>query len=137
MKMSLVEEVAADGKVLCLIIRGDAQPERTTFLTPDTYNLQAGFIVYPAGGAVVPHRHHPVERRIQGTQEVLMVRRGHCLVDLYDESKTLVATRDLAQGDVILLVSGGHGFRMTQDTVLLEIKQGPYVGVEEKERFTP
>jgi len=31
------------------------------------------------------------------------------------------------------LVGGGHGFRMQEDTVLLEIKQGPYLGLGEKE----
>ena len=32
-------------------------------------------------------------------------------------------------------VGGGHGFRMIEDTVLFEIKQGPYGGPAEKERF--
>jgi hypothetical protein len=41
----------------------------------------------------------------------------------------------LAEGDVMVLVAGGHEFRMREDTVLLEIKQGPYPGVAEKERF--
>jgi hypothetical protein len=35
----------------------------------------------------------------------------------------------------MIMVGGGHGFRMTEDTVLLEVKQGPYPGVQEKERF--
>ena len=48
---------------------------------------------------------------------------------------TLIATRELATGDVMLMVGGGHGFRMLEDTVLLEVKQGPYTGVAEKERF--
>ena len=35
----------------------------------------------------------------------------------------------------MLMVGGGHGFRIVEDTVFLEIKQGPYQGQEEKERF--
>jgi len=35
----------------------------------------------------------------------------------------------------VLLVSGGHGFRQLEDTVFLEIKQGPYPGAVEKEAF--
>jgi hypothetical protein len=38
-------------------------------------------------------------------------------------------------GDVVVLLDGGHGFRMLEDTVLLEIKQGPYSGLGEKEQF--
>ena len=35
----------------------------------------------------------------------------------------------------MLMVGGGHGFRMLEDTVFLEVKQGPYTGLDEKERF--
>ena len=38
-------------------------------------------------------------------------------------------------GDVMVMVSGGHGFRMIENTVFLEIKQGPYIGIDEKKRF--
>ena len=47
----------------------------------------------------------------------------------------LVASRELHTGDVMLMVGGGHGFRIIEDTVFLEIKQGPYQDQEEKERF--
>jgi hypothetical protein len=33
------------------------------------------------------------------------------------------------------MVGGGHGFHMLEDTVLLEVKQGPYTGIDEKEHF--
>jgi mannose-6-phosphate isomerase-like protein (cupin superfamily) len=67
--------------------------------------------------------------------EVVIVRSGHCQIEVYDESLSLVATRDLYQGDVVLMVGGGHGFQVKEDTVLLEIKQGPYLGVDDKEIF--
>jgi hypothetical protein len=41
----------------------------------------------------------------------------------------------LRAGDIAIAVGGGHGFRMLEDTVLLEVKQGPYPGQTEKERF--
>ena len=48
----------------------------------------------------------------------------------------MVATRELQAGDIVIAVSGGHGFRIQEDTVLLEIKQGPYPGFgADKERF--
>jgi hypothetical protein len=54
---------------------------------------------------------------------------------VYDDNKDLVATRDLYQNDVVLMVGGGHGFRIIEDTVFLEIKQGPYLGADDKELF--
>ena len=64
-----------------------------------------------------------------------MVKKGRCLIDVYDDDHDLIATGELHPGDVMLMVGGGHGFRMLEDTVLLEIKQGPYTGLEEKEQF--
>jgi hypothetical protein len=97
--------------------------------------LQLGFIVYPEGGEVARHLHRALERSLVGTSEVLIVRKGRCEVDFYDDSRALVATRELRVGDVMLMLGGGHGFRMLEDTVLCEVKQGPYTGIEEKECF--
>jgi hypothetical protein len=41
----------------------------------------------------------------------------------------------LNKGYIILLIDGGHGFKMMEDTVIMEIKQGPFVGTEDKEHF--
>ena len=54
-------------------------------------------------------------------------------LDIFNDDQQLIATRELRTGDVVILVNGGHGFRMQEDTVLLEIKQGPYLGLGEKE----
>jgi hypothetical protein len=130
------EEIAAnDGRTLCLIVRASFRPERTTFLTPPEYKQQVGFVVYPAGSEIARHVHLPLERRLIGTSEVLLVQEGRCLLDVYDDDRNLVATRELGPGDLMLMVGGGHGFRMLEPTVLLEIKQGPYTGLDEKERF--
>jgi hypothetical protein len=133
--MGDVEQITLNGKPLAYVIRGDMNPERTHFLTPPEFNTQIGFIVYPAGSEVTRHVHLPLERHIVGTYEVLVIKKGRCLIDLYNGERELVATRELKGGDVILLVVGGHGIRMLEDTVFLEIKQGPYIGMEEKERF--
>ena len=115
--------------------RANRNSTETTFVSPAEAPLQLGFIVYGAGKSISPHVHLPVERRISGTSEFLWVRKGHCDVDLYDDARNLVATKSLRSGDAILLLAGGHSFRMHEDTVLAEVKQGPYFGNAEKERF--
>lgn len=131
-----MEEVSWQGRPLMYIIRAGPPPAQTTFHTPPELSLQVGFVVTAAGGAIQPHVHLPVERRLVGSAEVLLVQRGQCEVDVYSDDKQLVATRQLAAGDIMIMVAGGHGFRMLEDTVLLEVKQGPYPGVAEKERFS-
>ena len=133
--MEHVEHITWKGKPLAFIIHVEMNLEKTTFLTPPEFNLQVGFVVYPATGEIARHLHRPLERRILGTTEVLVVKKGRCKIDIYNDDRELVATRELRAGDILLMVGGGHGFRMLEDTVLLEIKQGPYTGLDEKERF--
>ena len=66
---------------------------------------------------------------------MLLIKKGRCVVDFYNNDKQAIATRELREGDILLLVDGGHGFHILEDTVFVEIKQGPYTGLDEKERF--
>jgi hypothetical protein len=133
--MDSVEKISYNEQVLCILIRASLLPNETTFITPPEYKQQVGFIVYPKGGEITRHTHRALERHLIGTSEVLVVKKGHCLIDIYNDAHELVATRELQVGDVMLMVGGGHGFRMLEDTIFMEIKQGPYTGLEEKERF--
>jgi quercetin dioxygenase-like cupin family protein len=133
--MELIEKIIWQDIPLAYIIRNEMNPTETTFLTPPEFKQQVGYVVYPAGGKIQRHVHRSLERHLVGTSEVLIVRRGRCEIDIYNNERELVATRQLHQGDIMLMVDGGHGFRMIEDTVFLEVKQGPYTGLEEKERF--
>lgn len=130
-----VEVVSAGGRPLSYIVRQQNAPESTTFVTPDDAIQQVGFVVHGAGGEVKRHYHVPIERTIDFTPEVLVVRSGRCEMDVFDDDQNLVATHELAEGDVMVMVGGGHGFRFIEDTVLLEVKQGPYFGTDEKKYF--
>jgi hypothetical protein len=130
-----VEIIRWGDQPLTYIIRAGDLPAETTFVTPPEFKQQVGFVVYRQGGEIAPHVHRPLERHLVGTSEVLVLRSGRCLLDVYNDDHGLVATRELQAGDTMLMVGGGHGFRMLEDTVFLEVKQGPYTGMEEKERF--
>jgi hypothetical protein len=132
---SQIETVVHDDQVIGLIVRSGTYPGATKFLTAPEDNLQLGYVVYPAGGEIQRHIHLPLERALVGTAEVVIVKRGRCEVDFFSESKELLTTIEIGEGDVTLLLRGGHGFRMSEDTVLFEVKQGPYTGLDEKERF--
>lgn len=123
------------GDIIAYVIRSTATASSTKFITPDEATFQAGFVVYPAGDEVVPHLHLPVRRELVGTSELLMVRSGRCYVDLYDADGHILTSRELGPGDAVLSLGGGHGFRMIEDTVLFELKQGPFLGGTEKVRF--
>ena len=130
-----IEIISTGGQQLAYIVRGGHLPEATTFITPSSFKQQVGYVVYPAGGQIKRHTHRPLERHLIGPSEVLVVLKGRAEIDVYDDELALVATRELHSGDVMLMIGGGHGFRMLEDTVFLEIKQGPYTGLDEKEQF--
>ena len=130
-----IEHITWHDQHSATIIRRGYSPDRTTFFTPDSYYQQAGFVVYPKGGVIQRHTHLPLQRHLIGTPETLLVRQGQVEVDLYALDRSHLGSWLLDQGDIILLVAGGHGFKCLEDTVLLEIKQGPYTGLVEKEPF--
>jgi len=132
---SPIEHVMWHDQHIATVIRSTFAPKKTTFVTPDGYYQQAGFVVYPAGGVIARHSHLPLQRHLTGTPETLIVRQGRVELDLYALDRSHLGTWVLEDGDVVLLVAGGHGLRCLEDTILLEIKQGPYTGLTEKEYY--
>ena len=66
---------------------------------------------------------------------MVLVQRGRTELSIFDEERQEVCKLVLKQGDLAVLAAGGHGFRMLEDTVLLDVKQGPFTGQKEKEHF--
>lgn len=129
-------EIISDGDTpLAYFVKSNWMPEKSEFLTPDSFGQQMGMIVYGAGKTIQPHLHLPTVREVNGTTECIVVRKGSCDIDIYDQNKRLLTSRLMTTGDIVLLLGGGHGFRMREDTVLFEVKQGPYLGMADKERF--
>jgi mannose-6-phosphate isomerase-like protein (cupin superfamily) len=89
----------------------------------------------PAGHVIPPHVHNPVTREVHFTKEVLFIRSGRLRVDFYSDNQEYLESTVLEAGDVILLAFGGHGFEMLEPTEIIEVKQGPYAGDQDKTRF--
>jgi hypothetical protein len=65
----------------------------------------------------------------------LVIKKGKVRITFYDNNRDFIDTRILRTGDVILLASGGHGFEMLEQTEMIEVKQGPFAGENDKTRF--
>lgn len=128
-----VRSVVGESGLLALFIRRHVALPESRFLTAPETEFQVGFIVHPEGHQVLPHRHVRMERRIEQTCEMLVVREGRCEVDVFDEHGIHAARETLEPGDTVLFLAGGHAVRMLQNCTLLEVKQGPYRGTAEKE----
>lgn len=134
---NLAENIMHNGQLLAIIIRRDFDGEGLTFFTPDEFSQQLAYMHHPAGHVIQPHVHKVVLREVYNTQEVLFVRKGRVRVTFYDEGQREVGAREVGAGDVLMLVRGGHGFEMLEPTQMFEVKQGPYAGADDKEKFSP
>ncbi|GJH13519.1 hypothetical protein CBA19CS11_31795 [Caballeronia novacaledonica] len=131
-----LEVISSAGVTIAMIIRDSFSREGISFLTPKEFPQQLAYMEHPAGKSIQSHLHTALPRRIEHTQEVLLIKRGRMLVKLYTADRNFLTSRVLCAGDVILLASGGHGFEVIDDVSLIEVKQGPYAGEQEKVRFT-
>ena len=123
------------GENLAIIIKANYQKEGIEFFTPDDYSQQLAYMKHPKGKIIDPHIHNKVKRQIHYTQEVLVIKSGKLRVDFYSTQQDYFQSRIIEAGDVILLSSGGHGFKVLEDVEMYEIKQGPYAGEMDKDRF--
>lgn len=130
-----MEIIKKKNTVLAYIIHDDHKCEGVDFITPDDYSQQVAYMHHPAGKVIDAHVHNPVHRSVMFTQEVLFIKSGRLRVDFYDEYEDYLESRELLPGDVLLLVSGGHGFKVLEDLEMIEVKQGPYSGDKDKRKF--
>jgi hypothetical protein len=132
----MVENFMNNGELHAVIIHTDFKKEGIEFFTPGDFSQQLGYMNRPKGYTIDPHVHNLVERKVTQTQEVLFIKSGKVRVDFFDDDKNYLESRMLIKGDVILLAAGGHGFEMIEDTEMIEVKQGPYCGDQDKTRFS-
>ena len=83
----------------------------------------------------MPHRHNKRLTKVLTTTEVILLFKGMLRVDFYNEKKFYLFSKKLYAGDIIMLVNGGHGFKVLKDVEMLEVKQGPYNLATDKVKF--
>ena len=131
----MIEKYTHDDSLLALVIRAAYRADGIEFFTSDDSSQQLGYMNRPKDYIIPPHRHNIVKRDVHLTQEVLFIRSGKVRVDFFDNNQHYVESTTLLPGDVILLADGGHGFKMLEQSEIIEVKQGPYCGERDKVRF--
>ena len=133
--MNQTEEIKTNDQLIAIIIYNEFSRDGIEFFTPIEFSQQLGYMRNKKGHKIQEHRHKLQIREVKYTQETLFIRRGRVRVNFYADDKTYLTSRELKTGDVILLASGGHGFDFLEETEMVEVKQGPHCGEEDKERF--
>jgi mannose-6-phosphate isomerase-like protein (cupin superfamily) len=131
----MIENIIHKNQFLAVIVSHKFNQQGIHFFTPNELSQQLAYMHHPTGKIIEPHVHNPVPRNVVYTQEVLFIKKGKLRVDFYNDDRKYLESRILEVGDVILLVTGGHGFEVLEEIEMIEVKQGPYVGEQDKTRF--
>lgn len=130
-----IEKIYNGEQFLGFIIRKNYHAEGIQFLTDDQAPQQLGYMNRAKDYVIAPHSHNVVPRTVNLTQEVLIIQSGKVRVDYYDDHQNYLESRVAYEGDIVYLGYGGHGFKMLEDSEIVEVKQGPYCGTNDKVRF--
>jgi len=133
----MIEYIHNNNEIISIIIRSHFNTDGIKFFTPDDFSQQLAYMNRERGYTIPPHVHNPVDRKVSLTQEVLFIKSGKVRVDYYNDEKKYLESRILNLGDVVLFSGGGHGFTMIENSEIIEVKQGPYSGDQDKTRFEP
>jgi len=132
----MIEKVVHNKKLLALIVRGKYRNRKgITFFTPNNSTQQFGYMKHKKKHIIKPHLHKKRITKILYTTEVILILKGKLRVDFYNPRKKYLFSKILKDKDIIMLVHGGHGFKILKDIEMLEIKQGPYSLIKDKIKF--
>jgi hypothetical protein len=126
------ESIECDGIHYADVIWAGTRVEETTFFSRPESSFQFGLLAHPSGYKEVPHYHRPFCRTIEDLQQMFVVQRGVVVVALYTDSGSLVREVTLRTGDAIVLIHGVHSVRVVEDMQCISVKQGPFLGAEDK-----
>jgi len=132
----MIEKVNHKKKLLALIVRGKYRSKKgITFFTPKESTQQFGYMKHKKKYIIKPHLHKKRVTKILYTTEVILLLKGMLRVDFYNLRQKYLFSKIIKEKDIIMLVHGGHGFKVLKDVEMIEIKQGPYILSKDKIKF--
>jgi hypothetical protein len=132
----MIENIKYKKKLLAMIVRKSFKKKKgVTFFTPDNLNLQCGYMNHKKNYLIKPHQHLLRKNKIFYTSEVLYIIKGKLRVDFYQNKKNYLFSRIINKNEILILISGSHGFKTLSNLEMLEIKQGPFNEKSDKIKF--
>jgi len=126
------------GELLHIVIRSlaNTSAQRTNIISDDQF-LQLAILNMSNGDTFKPHKHIFKNGPLSiVAQESWIVLRGNVNVTYYDVDDSIIEERMLGAHDVSITLKAGHNYRaMSDNTLVLEFKTGPYSGITNDKVF--
>jgi hypothetical protein len=128
-----VEEIKdTKGKLLAIIDNIEGVPPGLNFYGSPQDSIQVVSFRHPKGKILRNHRHiiHSTPDKMRA-QEVFIVFKGSAKVRIFDDNDSFIRECLLIKGAYCIIYSGGSGYTILEDdTKILEVKSGPFLGSE-------
>lgn len=131
----MLEYIKHQNEIIAIILRKDFSKDGANFFSAPDDSFQFGILQYKKGRDIPAHRHIKIQREVNSVCEVLFIQSGKVKVIFYGGDGKEIGFRILNAGDTILLEKLGHGFKLLEDSKIIEIKQGPYFGREGDKKY--
>ena len=105
-------------------------------IAPEKEYLQLALLKLKKGKTFKPHKHLIKEKVTDIAQESWFVYKGSVECIFYDLDDKILVKEIIKEGQLSMTFRGGHNYRILHDnTLVLEYKTGPYLGVENDKEF--
>ena len=132
----LIKNISVEKKIVAKVFKYQNKSFKgIKFFTSNNLNMQVGLMGHSKNHIIKPHFHINRKKIVKQMSELLIIFSGQLKVFFYNKKKLRVKSLILNKKDMILLISGGHGFKVLKKLEMLEIKQGPFVGEKDKMRL--
>ena len=132
----MIRNIIYKKKTLAKIIKSTYLKKKgINFFTSNKLSQQVAFMNHPTSHKIQPHLHKKRLKKISDTVEVLIILNGVLRVDFYTEKKNFIFSKIAKKNDIVILLTGGHGFKILKNCKMIEVKQGPYDKKKDKFKF--
>ena len=132
----MIEKILHKKRLFALIVRRQFRKKSgINFFTSKKATQQFGYMKHKKNHIIKPHNHNKRLTKILSTTEVILLLKGVLRVDFYDNKEEYLFSKIIKEKDIIMLVHGGHGFKVLKNVEMVEIKQGPYSLSSDKIKF--
>jgi cupin fold WbuC family metalloprotein len=132
----LIKNISVDKKIVAKVFKYQNKSFKgIEFFTANNLSMQVGLMGHSKNHIIKPHFHINRKKIVKQMSELLIIFSGQLKVFFYNKKKLRAKSLILNKKDMILLISGGHGFKVLKKLEMLEIKQGPFVGEKDKMRL--
>ena len=124
----IYSKVNEDIPLLSINRRKEISEDRSDMCS-ETELLQISTKLLKKGTTFKPHKHNELERTSKTTHEAWIILEGSIRAKFWDIDDELIFETILNSGDCAVVFRAGHGFEVLEDnTILYEVKNGPYYG---------